>query len=837
MTIHKLTAGSGYTYLTRQVAGADIQRERGQSAAEYYTAKGNPPGVWAGRGAPLLGVDGQQVSERGMLHLFGIGMHPDADRIIDEYLDAHRAEARSEKAIEVLVRRAFQVATLGRAFPGYEGLEAFETRVAERLARIAAETGRVVTVAEMKKVKAEEAHRQRAAVAGFDVVFAPVKSAAILWALDERPEVRGAVRAAHETARDAALDLLEEHAAFTRTGSKGQAQVETRGLIAAVFDHYDSRAGDPNLHTHVAISNKVLSVDGKWRALDARGLYRMTVAASEFYNTWFETELSARLGVIFAARPDTAAAKEPVREIKGVPVAVIEHFSARRTEIEARYEQLVREYRREHGRDPGAGACHKLARQANLDTREGKKAPRSLEEMRADWTQSAAEAFGPGIVGSVMAAVPDQTSIPTPSAVLDPLDIAGRVVANVSESRSTWTVWNLRAEAERLARIEGSFATAAEHARFIEQVVTHATGPGLCIRVDSVALLDEPERLRRSGGMSVFTEHAAARFTSALILDAETSLVAAAGTTAPGSPIPVALANAALDRFETAHGPLDPGQRALALAFATDSHQLSVGLGPAGSGKTTAMRAFAEISEAAGRRVIALGTSAASAAVLGEELGVRAENLHKFLWEYTHGPAAGALRAGRPVSAERSGFRIDAGDVILLDEAGMAGTLNLDRLVKLAVDRGAMVRLLGDHRQLGAVESGGALRLLVNEAGATELSTLHRFSNPREADATLGLRDGDASTLDFYQQHGRIIGGSREAMIEAAYEGWHADVLAGKTSLMAAATHQDVAALNTRARADTALPPDTSKRKAWPCAMARALAPETGSSPVATTGR
>jgi ATP-dependent exoDNAse (exonuclease V) alpha subunit len=114
--------------------------------------------------------------------------------------------------------------------------------------------------------------------------------------------------------------------------------------------------------------------------------------------------------------------------------------------------------------------------------------------------------------------------------------------------------------------------------------------------------------------------------------------------------------------------------------------------------------------------VIALGTSAASAAILGEELGVTAQNLHKFLWEYTRGPAAQALRSGAAVRPDRAGFQVRAGDVILLDEAGMAGTLNLDRLVQIAAERGASVRLLGDHRQLGAVESGGALRLLVNES-------------------------------------------------------------------------------------------------------------------------
>ena len=802
MTIHKLTAGDGYSYLTRQVAGGDVPRERGQSAAEYYTAKGNPPGVWAGRGAPLLGLDGQQVTEQQMFYLFGLGMHPDAEKIAEEYIAAHKDEVRSARGIEVLVRHAYQSAGLGRAFPSYEGLEAFETRVAQRLAVIARETGRAPTLAESKRVKSEEACRQRAAVAGFDVVFAPVKSAAILWALDERPEVRAAVRAAHEAARDAALDLLEQHAAYTRTGSKGQAQIETRGLIAAVFDHYGSRAGDPNLHTHVAISSKVLGVDGKWRALDARGLYRMTVAASEFYNTRFETELTARLGVSFVARPDTAGGREPVREIAGIPTRIVEHFSARRTEIEARYAQLIREYRREHGHDPSAGACHKLARQANLDTREGKKAPRSLAEMRADWAQSITDAFGPDVVAKVMAAVPVQTAIPVPSAEIDVAEVAARVVANVAEMRSTWTVWNLRAEAERLARLEAGFTTGTEHDRFVNDVIERAIAPGLCIRVDAPALLDEPARLRRSDGASVFTEHAAARYTSPLILDAEARLLDAATSQAAAAPIAPPAARSLLDRFEEQCGALDPGQRALALAFATDPRLLTVGLGPAGAGKTTAMRAFASIAEASGRRVIALGTSAASAAILGEELGVTAQNLHKFLWEYTRGPAAQALRSGAAVWPDRAGFQVRAGDVILLDEAGMAGTLNLDRLIQIAAERGASVRLLGDHRQLGAVESGGALRLLVTEHGATELTGLHRFRNPQEAAATLRLRDGDTAALDFYQQHNRIVGGSREAMIEAAYQGWRTDVLAGKTSLMAAATNQDVTALNTRARAD-----------------------------------
>jgi conjugative relaxase-like TrwC/TraI family protein len=365
MTIHKLTAGDGYTYLTRQIAGGDVQRERSQDAADYYTAKGNLPGRWQGRGAPLLGLEGEQVTEDQMRALFGMGLHPDADAMISDYLAEHVRPGMTERQVAAVQAKALRAASLGAAFPEYKPIERFDKRVHQRLEVIEQETGRALTAAEVKRVHAEEARRARAAVAGFDVVFAPVKSTALLWALDPRPEVRQAVRQAHEAARDAAMEMLEEHAAFTRTGKGGVAQIETRGLIAAVFDHYDSRAGDPNLHTHIAISSKVQGVDGKWCSLDARALCRITVAVSEFYNTAFETELRRRLPVTFVERPDTAGAREPIREIAGIPVEFIEHFSSRRTDIETRYEQLLRAFRREHGHDPSRQVCHQRARQAN----------------------------------------------------------------------------------------------------------------------------------------------------------------------------------------------------------------------------------------------------------------------------------------------------------------------------------------------------------------------------------------------------------------------------------------------------------------------------------------
>ena len=205
-----------------------------------------------------------------MRALFGVGAPPDMDAMIDAYMDAHWRPWMTGDRFRRLAEDAVRHATLGRQFPEYRQLEPFSQRVETRLNLIRQEARREPTEAEIKKVKAEEARRQRAAVAGFDLVFSPVKSAALLWALDERPWVRDAIRDAHEEAKNAALELLEDHAALTRTGTDGVAQIATKGLIAAEFEHWDSRAGDPNLHTHVAVSSKVLGVDGTWHALDAR---------------------------------------------------------------------------------------------------------------------------------------------------------------------------------------------------------------------------------------------------------------------------------------------------------------------------------------------------------------------------------------------------------------------------------------------------------------------------------------------------------------------------------------------------------------------------------------
>ena len=526
MTLHKLHAGDGYTYLTRQVAAGDEGRSPGQKLVDYYTASGNPPGRWIGAGAADLAIEGR-VREDQMRALFGKGMHPDAEQIIALELAAGRSQAEAMRA-----------AKLGRAFPAYTPLPPRAERVNDRITGFTDEHGRPPTSSERSRIEAEEARRERRAVAGYDLVFTPVKSVSLLWALGSAA-TREQVEAAHHDAVADTLAWLERETAFARIGDKGEAQIETRGFLAAAFDHRDSRAGDPDLHTHVAISNKVRARDDhpdgrpRWLSLDARVIHAAAVAASERYNTRVEEALTRRLGVEFTDRAETVRRdKRSVREIAGMPVVLIKHFSRRRAAIEDRYRELAADYRQTHGHEPPREAQLRLAQQATLETRDHKAAPTSLAEKITAWRDEAATVLGANQLADLEHDVLHRDVATTTLADLPVDEIARTVVAVVSEEKATWTKWNLIAETERQLRAH-RFATSADRDAATNAVVSFATETDLSVRLTPDVDLDltaEQEQtagtpLRRSNGESVFTEHGAARYTTRDILDAEQRLL------------------------------------------------------------------------------------------------------------------------------------------------------------------------------------------------------------------------------------------------------------------------------------------------------------------------
>ncbi|MEI2672385.1 MAG: MobF family relaxase [Marmoricola sp.] len=293
MTIHKLSAGSGYEYLTRQVAALDSTEKGATPLADYYAAKGESPGRWLGSG--LHGIDGLGVGDvvtaEQMKHLFGTGSHP----LTGEPLGAAYKVYDNTGVDGFNAEVARRVRTKGGARPPYDVLARVRSKVArERF--VAAHEREPRNARELSDALARYSRPRQTAVAGFDLTFSPVKSISALWAVAP-PEVAAVIEAAHDAAVRDALNFIERQALFTREGRNGARQVETRGLIATAFTHRDSRAGDPDLHTHVAVANKVQTRQGKWLSIYGTVLFEHTVAASETYNTALERRLVEVLGV------------------------------------------------------------------------------------------------------------------------------------------------------------------------------------------------------------------------------------------------------------------------------------------------------------------------------------------------------------------------------------------------------------------------------------------------------------------------------------------------------------------------------------------------------------
>jgi hypothetical protein len=140
--------------------------------------------------------------------------------------------------------------------------------------------------------------------------------------------------------------------------------------------------------------------------------------------------------------------------------------------------------------------------------------------------------------------------------------------------------------------------------------------------------------------------------------------------------------------------------------------------------------------------------------------------------------------------------------MLLVDEAGLASTLLLEDLSELAAEHDAVIRLIGDYKQLGAVEAGGALRLLALQTDTAALTHVHRFTNPDEAAATLRLRDGDPSVAHWYESHHRLVGGVRPAVLDRLYTDWKLDQSTDTTSIMVSDRADIVRELSIRAQLD-----------------------------------
>ena len=805
-------------YLIESVADGPAQEQHAHfDGTRYYTQAGTPPGRWLGGGLDGLGDDDR--------HLHA-GRRVGADQL----------RALIQDGADPITHRP-----LGRAFPAH-------VSTADRVRALTDDLSAHLS-ADERAARIEQIERQVArtnknrAVHGFDFTFAPPKSVSVVWALGDAG-VREQVEAAHHDAINHVVDMMEADSIRTRQGAGGVVQTETRGVIAAAFDHWDSREGDPHLHTHLVVANRVQGPDGRWRTLDSRGaLMPAQVALSEAYDNHLMDALSSRLGVEWHVRSISRTGREHW-EIDGVDDRLLTAFSTRHAQIEAA--------REEAGAD-GSGHWEADAK-AWAGTRSDKK-HHSLEELTRSWRERARQVAGDqplrGVTGrplpapGTVPAQPGTRAHPVRSADITDdqvAQLAGGVLVALQSSRAHWSTWNIRAEAQRAAR-RIRFETPGQRDQFTGRLTEAVTAR--CVRVDYATTAHTPARYRRRDGSSRFVPENSEIFTTQVLLDAEDALVRwSRSTDAPRLANPGALATS---------GRRAPSEDQLAAieAVATSGRRLDLMVGPAGAGKTTALSALVDAwqAEHGAGSVTALAPSSAAAEVLGESLGAPADNTAMWLtlrraaaerdshmdflrqageWIDQGGKIADIrdslavvdpTTAGLPDRRIRAAIdaalhrientpmqkaRLEAGDLIIVDEASMAATIPLHEIVAQADAAGAKVLAVGDPDQLSAVEAGGSFGMLIDAQPekVASLRQIHRFVDDWQGPASLALRAGDRRAVETYTTQGAVQSGTQEEVLDQVHAAWASETAQGRTSLMVAADNATAAELAARARAD-----------------------------------
>jgi conjugative relaxase-like TrwC/TraI family protein len=526
-----------------------------------------------------------------------------------------------------------------------------------------------------------------APVAGFDLVFSVPKSVSLLHALGDE-QTRLEVVQAHDSAWRAALSYLEEEACVLRRGKNGVRREHADGFVAAAYQHRTSRAQDPHLHTHVIVANMARSPsDGEWRALDGEAILKTyRLAAGYLYEAHLRYELSRRLGVEWAT-PEKGWA-----ELAGVPRAVIDAFSRRRAQVV------------EHLAEQSTSGFY-AAKVAAVATRESKEEI-DLPRLREEWAARAAEhGLGRQELGRLL-----RRTIPREPRPAELLATAERLLGpeGLTEKRSTFS----------------------EPELVMAWAEAHAQGAS----VDRVRKLSG--RLLEIGGVRRLTERAPARpaaYSTLELLELERSaLELVERGRSPNQPATVFVASTL--------SPLSVEQAEMVGAVVSSCDRVVCVVGPAGSGKTTAMHAVAATFCAAGIPVLGAAPSGIAAERLQEETGVPSQTLHRLL-------AHADDSAGLP-----------EGCVLIVDEAAMAETRVLAPILTAVEQAEGRAILIGDPQQLPAVGAGGLFAAIVERHGAIELTENQRQREELEQRALDAVRSGRGRDyLAFAEQRERLV--------------------------------------------------------------------------------
>jgi conjugative relaxase-like TrwC/TraI family protein len=768
----------------------NVDRGPVKDAASYYMqaseSGGEPPGRWWGPGAEALGFQpGQRVERKPYDLLFGKRQAPDGT-------------------------------SLGKLPDGGR-------KAADLYARLLAAEPHA-TAERKRELRVEATRQTRQSPLFFDLTISLSKSISIFHAsLGENARL---ARQAGDHDGDqywsalvtevddmiwqavhAGFGYFQREAGYTRTGShntrvhgRETGQWHEADLAVAHWLQHTSRDGDMQLHVHSQIAHVARTcTDGKWRAPDSLGYTEHIGAVAAIVSQHLEEALTCRFGLEWTARDDGHGF-----EIKGISGEMMRLFSSRRESITTQLRSRAARFEQQYGRKPSQRELAHLAQASNFATRAAKHGTLDIAQLHAGWADKLKRTLGvrlasvaPSVWHSARGHANAHSRGPDSSSALQSQvelnRAAQKAVALAQQDKSAWTRADVIKYLGRVLPRSGMDPAAA--AALLENLADRALAsefePVVCL--EPPELIEAPRSLLRADGRSVYQRHGGTRYATRAQLAMEERMVAQAG--ASGAPqltraqaaralgadraqLEDALTGRADDARDTSTPTgLREDQAAAAWSALTDGQRVSVINAPAGSGKTRVLAEAARIwAEAGLGPVIGITPSQSARNTLAAGVPV-SYNSAQFL-----GHLPGRRGARGPV-------RIGPGTLLVIDEASMLSGPDLADLIAYAEARGAKVILAGDVSQLQAVENGGGLSLLAAALGYVRLAEPVRFRHPWEQQASLRLRDGDTTVLASYDQHGRIIGGDPEQMMDAAAAAYVALTAGGTDTLLMAADH------------------------------------------------
>ena len=587
--------------------------------------------------------------------------------------------------------------------------------------------------------------RRRKNLSAFDWTISVPKSVSALWAL-AAPEMRREVEQSFLAAVDTAVDYMARHAVVSRRGTNGvEAATVSVGPTVARFIHTDSRSGDPQLHAHLLVANRVRCDDGAWRTLDGRAVFLHAKAGGILAGAVLRAELTSRLGLAWEHIDQRNTA-----DLAGMPAELLDFWSQRRHQIERKAADFEARFEHEHGREPDPDERAGLWELAWDRTRKAKGDPTD-EDRHERWMDEATEILGDdaGRLRDVLAAAPVPDADPygpvelvitdpaAPTAALTP-QIAAQLLAQVEISKNELADYDLDAAVAAAITVHPDLArnttsltpTPAEYVPAVAAALRRTLTERL-VSTPSAAPAAYRSRMWRSAGLMA-AETAVGEW-----LKADTASPA-------GQPV------AALDLEG-----LDVDQAEAAEMAATATTNGAAIVGVAGAGKTTTL---ARVAAAIGHHhVLALAPTATAAATLGKSIGTPAETVARAI-----------------VTSDETDSPIPAGGLVIIDEASQLGDRDFADIAGHCARRGARVLLVGDTAQQGSVAAGGIFDEVTAERSIPVATLTHswRFSDPAERAATAALRVGRREALDYHADRGRISDGPAAHAAVFAADWW-----------------------------------------------------------------